>query len=146
MTKIVLIGQAPSRFGDPRQPLCMSIAKKLSMLIGMSYLEYFDTFDRMNVLDHWPGANEKGDKFPMREARVKAQEIVQSLVERKVIFVGRATALAFGFRTQFFEWVEFAGFTAAAIPHPSGVNYWWNEKHNVELASKFLRDALGRTA
>lgn len=31
----------------------------------------------------------------------------------------------------------------AVVPHPSGINRWWNDPANVEAARSFLREALG---
>lgn len=33
------------------------------------------------------------------------------------------------------------GETYAVLPHPSGVNRWWNEEENVARARDFLREA-----
>lgn len=36
--------------------------------------------------------------------------------------------------------VEVCNLRVAVVPHPSGVNRWWNEPANVEAAGRFLRE------
>lgn len=140
--KIIMIGQAPGQHGDPSSPLA---SKRLADLCGLSVWEFKDRFDRINLLATWPGKRGKGDEFSMTEARISAMEMVGSLSGRRVIFVGKQVARAFQFfGTDYFTWEEFGSMLVCLIPHPSGVNRFWNDPERVEQAQGFLRSLIAR--
>lgn len=106
-------------------------------------------FDRLNCLTYFPGSdpNQKGDRFPMKEARLAAQVHKQYLRGRRVILVGRKVAHAFGFPKEvmdFFEWgaCEEWGIRFSVIPHTSGCNLYWNDEENRERARKFFQEQI----
>lgn len=147
--KIILIGQAPGRRGDPAEPLK---SKRLAKLCGISMKKYLETFERINLIKEWPGKqkNGKGDAFPEKLAALNAAWLLPKLEARKVIFLGLNVARAFASpREDFFVWFELGGFfqktEAAIVPHPSGVNHFWNERANRLAAQRFLRKALKQT-
>lgn len=145
--KILLIGQAPGRDGDPSAPLLGGrVGRKLAALLGMSNVEYGRRFARINVLDSWPGRSGKGDRFPLREARVVAVAKLSTISGKRVLFVGFATASAFNFKHPPLRWEQFNGGKAAILPHPSGINRWYNNRKNVKKAVRFLRAMLDRSA
>lgn len=99
-------------------------------LTGLTLPQYARRFERQNLLSAFPGsAPIKGDLFPSAKARVAAERVVPSLVGRTVILVGRAVSQAFGLaELGFYEWADDPrGFRVAVIPHPSGINFHWNE-------------------
>lgn len=129
MTRIVLIGQAPNRRGRPDRPLIGGRSGEfLQSLAGMTLWQYARAFERRNLLAAFPGSAPHGDLFPAAEARTAAVEMAPSLAGRRVIFVGRAVAAAFGHeQAPFYAWAkDDRGFEFAVIPHPSGVNTHWN--------------------
>ena len=137
--KILLVGQAPGRNGDPATPLLYGgTGSKLTALFGMSERQYLERFDRINVLDFWPGKSGKGDKFPTREATRSAAIKSKQIIGRRVLFVGISPAAAFGFKPQPLRWRKFNGGIAAILPHPSGVNKWWNDPANRKTARRFM--------
>jgi len=62
-----------------------------------------------------------------------------------VVLVGAAVARAFGARVGELAWGHDPVLRAelALLPHPSGVNLWWNLPTNVERARAFLRKLSG---
>ena len=136
--KILLIGQAPGRRGDSTEPLQGRIGEKLTALFGLNEQQYLEQFDRMNVLDFWPGRSGKGDKFPIHDAKRMASNKSANLSGRRILFIGIATASAFGFEYAPLKWRKFNGGRAAILPHPSGVNRWWNDPGNRKRASRFM--------
>ena len=45
--------------------------------------------------------------------------------------VAHACAAAFGWRgTDYFTWRRFGDFDAVVVPHPSGINHWYNDPGN----------------
>lgn len=138
--KVLLIGQAPGRGGDPSRPLLGGrVGSKLISMLGISEREYVRRFDRINALNFWPGKNGKGDRFPMREARKIALRKLNVISGRRILFVGIAAANAFGFDHALLRWRRFNGGRAAILPHPSGVNRWWNDLINRQNARRFMR-------
>lgn len=128
--RIILIGQAPNRIGRPDRPLLGGRSGEfLRDLTGLSLLQYARSFERRNVLESFPGSVPSGDLFPRAEARDSATKMLGSLMGRRVIFVGRAVAIAFGVggcRNFDWQWHNI-GFNFAVIPHPSPRNTVWND-------------------
>lgn len=114
-------------------------------LTGLNLMQYCRRFERMNLLDRYPGsAGKKGDKFPMMEARLAAAEIRSRFEGRKVVFVGLAVAEAFdAISPKSFEWRMYApGFQGAPIPHTSPINSFWNDERNIARGREFFDQLL----
>lgn len=142
---LLIVGEAPSRLGDPAAPLEGKIGKKLARLFGLDTEDYLAVTERMNVLEEWPGKDEKGDAFPLEDARELADKKKHLLMGRRVLFLGRRVEKAFGVvKSTALDWSWNAELKAltAVLPHPSGVVRWWNEEENVKMAETFLRNAL----
>lgn len=144
MKKPLLIGQAPSRRGSPEEPLN---SKRLAALSGLERYQFLVMFERRNLLREWPGKNGKGDAFPMDEARRAAAQMEPDLAGRRVVFMGRGAADAFRLCAEYLDWREVfparsGAYLAAVMPHPSGVNTWWNSKKNTEAAERFMREMI----
>lgn len=142
--KPVLIGEAPARTTVGRPPFHGRSAARLARLAGVDDLR--DAFELANLLDRWPGPERgKGSAFPLALARESAAELAPRLRGRRAIFVGRRVATAFRVRLPYLTWraVVAAGVPtmAAVLPHPSGVNHFWNDPASVELARAFLAEA-----
>ena len=141
--RVALIGQAPARvmYGD--RPFSGRSGKKISELAGVRFEDLGDHFALFNLLPRWPGRQgDKGDAFPMREARQKASEMRTVRRYARVVFVGRKVAEAFRFKGEFCEWGPWENSWAMVMPHPSGVNLWYNDKRNVLRMRRILRRVL----
>lgn len=138
MNDLILIGQAPGRKTDGKGALSGRMGRILADLFGITAREYHE-IRRVNLLDRFPGKSGKGDVFPEREARTRASEMRKVLWNARVIFIGVGVAKAFGYEGKPCKWFRHEGFTAAYIPHPSGINRWWNDSENKALAKNFAR-------
>lgn len=88
------------------------------------------------MLDAFPGKEGRGDAFPMREARARVDSLVPKLAGNVVVLLGKRVAAAFGMkRPKYLERVKHRGLDVVVLPHPSGVNRWWNDARNVHRAS-----------
>lgn len=70
--------------------------------------------------------------------------MMEGLRKRNVLFLGKQVAKAFGVFEDFlveFEWNEGR---AVVLPHPSGINLWWNSEANRALASDLLKRWLAK--
>lgn len=96
----------------------------------------------MNLLPEWPGSSGKGSLFPLVEAAEAAASLERSpeLARSSVVLLcGKRVAAAFGEeRRGYFEPFARCGRVWAVVPHPSGVNMWWNEPENREEWRRFL--------
>ena len=136
----LIIGEAPARTGDPRRPLLGRTGSRLAALCGLALQDYARTFARVNVLERWPGKAGKGDAFDLPEARQRAALLRRRFVGgRLVVLLGRRTARAFGLDSAYLLPLRLSCATVVVLPHPSGINRWWNEPENVRRASRFLR-------
>lgn len=111
----------------------------MAALAGFSHEELDRHFVLMNVLRKWPGKAGKGDAFPKAQARAVACRL-EPLPDH-IVFVGQAVAGIFGFRGSPLRWQRWGRGRAAMLPHPSGVNRWYNDRRNRAAAARFLRRA-----
>jgi uracil-DNA glycosylase len=148
--RVMFVGQAPSKSTQKQQvPFSGRSGVRLAALLGTTLAELHEKYRFVNILDRWPGgadsSHPRGDRFPMCQARRQARKLMPSLVGSTVVLCGKNVRDAFGFTEDFFEvGACFCGkssaFCYATIPHPSGVNHWWNAPENVERAGEFLRE------
>jgi uracil-DNA glycosylase len=141
--KLIIVGQAPGRRGDPRQTLKGKVGRRLARTFGVSEEQYTLCTELHNVLECWPGKHGKGDRFPMAAAREAARNLKPTLEGNRVLLLGRAVAAAFGVRVGYLTWIHLGACLVAVLPHPSGINRWWNEPKNRRAAERFLRGLVG---
>lgn len=125
--KVVIIGQAPSRLSDPREPLSGRSGARLASLCGITLPEFLDRFERRNLLDAFPGRREgtEGDFYVgLREARRIAEGLLPGLRSRSTVVLGATNMAAFGITAPAFRFQDLAGCRLAWSPHPSGVSRW----------------------
>lgn len=156
--KTLLVGEAPGRGYEGQPAFSSASGQRLTKLLGQDVREVFYCWNLL--ADSQPLGN-KGTKFPTGEARQSAKRLLWALEtpaakgrEVRMLLAGSRVASAFKLRHwQLFEWSDMWTRSTlllnkgapwlheikyAVIPHPSGVNRWWNEPDNVERARKFL--------
>lgn len=142
--KILIIGQAPNSDPVPGRALEGRCEEFLAKLAGMTLEQFWRRFEAVNLLPSWPGhAGDKGDRFPMPEARAAAVAMKPSLAGRSVILLGHGVSGAFEHRLEHFTWGALLvapdrWARAASMPHPSGVNIQWNDFVVRAQAARFL--------
>lgn len=128
---VLVVGEAPGRRSGG---VLEGYERKLS---GLSSLR------RVNLVETYPGpAPSKGALFPAHEA-ARAAIRLDRRTDRGTSFVlvGRRVAAAFGFRRHeydMFDWFARGGRSFVVVPHPSGVNTWWNDPAHREIARRFM--------
>lgn len=153
-----LVGEAPAQGFDGRPAFSSSSGQRITQLIGMDVRSVFRC---VNLLDRWPGKSDrgKGSEFPLNDARLRALKYSRRLFMPgdELILAGGRVADAFRVRkaVEHFEWTDLCWGTdmkldlddaeqirLSTIPHPSGVNRFWNSPDNVQTARTFLVEAL----
>jgi uracil-DNA glycosylase len=145
--KIGLVGQAPSRRGDPRKPLAGPNGRKIARLAGISYDELI-ACRRKHLNGHYNGKRPKGDAFDHAKGNVNAADVLLDWRVERIVLLGKNVARCFGFRDlPFLAEISLYGRRFLIFPHPSRVNRWWNERRNEQrarqLLQRFLRGETG---
>lgn len=152
--KVLLVGQAPSRTSDPERPFSSAgrSGRRLIELSGLSEAEFFRRVVAVNVIKEWPGWSGpgRGDHFPV--APILPGFFNDLRGAERVILAGRGVAVRLlgrrALRLPYLAWEvselcwDGEHLPHAILPHPSGVNRWWNDPSNVGSARRFLRRAL----
>jgi hypothetical protein len=140
--KIGLVGQAPSRRGDPRKPLAGPNGRKIARLAGLSYDELI-ACRRKHLNPHYSGKRGKGDAFDRAKGYVNAADVLMDWRVERIVLLGKNVARCFGFRDlPFLAEISIYGRRFLIFPHPSGINRWWNERRNERRARQFLQRFL----
>jgi uracil-DNA glycosylase len=140
--KIGLVGQAPSRRGDPRKPLAGPNGQKIARLAGISYDELI-ACRRKHLNTHRSGQRAKGNAFDHAKGNVNAADVLLDWRVERIVLLGKDVARCFGFRDlPFLAEISVYGRRFLIFPHPSGANRWWNERHNERRARQLLQRFL----
>ena len=140
--KIGLVGQAPSRRGDPCKPLAGPNGQKIARLAGMSYDELI-ACRRKHLNTHHNGKRSKGDVFDRAKGNVNAADVLLDWRVERIVLLGKNVARCFGFRdVPFLAEIRIYGRRFLIFPHPSGINRWWNERRNERRARQLLQRFL----
>lgn len=145
---LLLVGQYPSKKEDPNAVLCGDIGRRIAALGGITDEWYLENTDRMNVFPEYPGKQGKGDAWDAKAAAERALEMELDLQGRRVLFVGKNVAAAFGYDDlPWLEWKKLDdGGMVAVIPHLSKIVLWWNDVENRKAAGKFLKEIFAKGA
>jgi uracil-DNA glycosylase len=144
---LCFVGQAPSRETEGKPPFVGKCGKFLAELLGTTQQQMLLDHDFVNVLDYYPGRGVGGDKFPRIEARNAAKHKLELIRGRIVILLGNNVARAFGAKSfEYGEWYmikdddgKVAVDRMSVIPHPSGINRYYNDPLNRAGVSQFLK-------
>jgi hypothetical protein len=135
--KIVFVGEAPSPTSDPAVPFSGRPIRWLAWLLKTTDDGLRARVEFRNLLDRYPGR-----RFPVHAGIGAASALLNDPAVSKAatwLLAGRMVARCFGRRDE--EMLD--GRTrAAVVPHPSGLNRWWNHLPNRERYRSFFRTIL----
>lgn len=144
--KILFVGQAPSKETEGKPAFVGKCGAILASLMGMTQEDMLTKHDFVNVLDYFPGKGINGDKFPLPQALVSAKAMMPSFKGRFVVLLGANVARAFSVsKFRYLEWYDWTveGLKVCSrvciVPHPSGVNRYYNDPRAREEVSRFLK-------
>ena len=163
-SKVLLLGESPAAGTEGRSetwlaPGSSPSADRLLKFTGYSADTYLDMFDRDNLLHYLPRRSGKGREFTYKIARRQVNRLFGEYwcPGQRIVMLGRRVASAFDWyrwdrvvgpisqsKLEYLKWyrIENRGMLiwAAVVPHPSGVNRWWNDANNRRRARKFFRE------
>lgn len=147
MGRPVLVGEAPAGSGHEPQPALEGRAgRTLARLIGVSYEEYLDGFERRNVFE----TPVEGRRWSRPSARLRGMQMASMFRHGdRVILLGRRVADAFGAgELPLYEMLSYQRvmtgetFWVGRVPHPSGLNRQLNDPRERDRAGRFLREVM----
>ena len=147
--KPLIVGEAPSKNEVTERPLEGRVGRRLADLCGLTLEEFLQHFERINLLHVRQDTREKGFEFDAEAARFEAEQMRNTRMlfaeGRVTLLLGKRVGAAFGCPTNYFErwWIMNA--EAYVLPHPSGINRWWNDHANEDKAARFMREIVRRT-
>lgn len=143
----LMIGEMPAPTSDPSRVFDGRSMRWMCYLVGLDEETFRSRVDAINLfpsrLSTWPG--------PARAAQA-ARELASRLKGRPrpslAVLVGRRVARALGHDRPFFGLggsVDLGAHHAVpcvSMPHPSGLNRWWNDQANRATGGAFLRELV----
>jgi uracil-DNA glycosylase len=140
--KIGLVGQAPSRSGDPSKPLAGPNGRKIARLAGMSHDELI-ACRRRHLNPRYSGKPGKKSAFDHAQGNMNAADVLMDWRVERIVLLGKNVARCFGFRDlPFLAEISVYGRRFLIFPHPSCINRWWNERRNEQRARQLLQRFL----
>lgn len=138
--KPIIMGQAPARIMRSHKAFDGLSGQRLIKFMGLpTIMHLHHLFDCRNLMDKYPGRANVGDMFPQHEASLAARLQARDLLGRVVVILGRGVAESFDLGwTPWLTWVCVRGAKVSVVPHPSGVNRWWNDETNLRNGRSFL--------
>jgi hypothetical protein len=143
MSRVIVIGETPGT-GMPKPK--QTAKGRFAALAGLTFGQVDEYVEWINVLRE-PPAN----GWPRSAAHDAARDLAPDLRGRDVLLLGQKVAEAFeltkGGRYPLLLWTKGVLHAVrcryALIPHPSGLNRWYNDPSNRSWAEDFVTDALG---
>lgn len=139
--KPLIIGEAPGKHGDATKPVEGRIGARLAACCGLTLDEFLNTFDRINLLDEQPQDAPKGMAFNVKAAGRRARELELTLGQLPLmLLLGKRVAAAFRMtNVEYFQAAFIGTVPTFVVPHPSGINRWYNKIENELQMIRFMR-------
>lgn len=142
MNHVIFVGQGPGKDAAPYCPLEGHNAVRLGRLLDISASDFILDFARINLNSEWIGKAGKGDVFDAAEGRRAAAVLLQGSWSHYVL-LGKNVAKCFDVKDEFLSTICHGRKHFFVLPHPSGINRWWNEPKNIASAEQELCRFLG---
>jgi uracil-DNA glycosylase len=142
MSRPIIVGEAPARDFDPLALPFSSpgTERNLERLLGKDWRHRYNV---MNMLQTEQPSSGKGSSFDMDSAKMAFSWMVNAGIfnDVKVLLCGQRVAEAFGLKgIDYFEVVQVPSAKAGMmIPHPTGINQWWNDGQTVAFYGSHVR-------
>lgn len=146
-TKTPTTAEAIAESYAARVAITGAVGRALAKLAGVEPLRFFACVRRENLNRRWNGKEGRGDVFLRDEARIRAAALLADPSIRQFVLLGDGVARAFNYRLDVrtdpdVRLDRLSGRTFLVLPHPSGINLWWNDEFHVLRARRALRAFL----
>jgi hypothetical protein len=112
----------------------------------MTFEDFLTHFERVNLLQVRQDTKEKGFEFDRAAAIIAGRILVERVKPGQIVLLlGKRVADAIGVVNDYFMPCVVNNVEFYVLPHPSGVNRWWNNPDNLKQACAFLRGVVERT-
>jgi len=141
--RLIFVGLAPGKKGlGPHGPLAGGVSgSRLAWLMGVSR-ENWLRYRRVNLCERWGGKQGKGDAHDPAEAKLNARRLQHLEEATHYVLLGRAVVKAFGLRIAPLQSSYVVSHDRVVsffhLPHPSGINHYWNDPAATEKAIRKL--------
>ncbi len=141
MRKPLIVGEAPSKNEVTERPIEGRIGRRLARCCGLTLEEFIERFDRVNLLHVRQDTKEKGFEFDRYAGIAAARTLFNAFYPgQRVLLLGHRVRDSFGVvNKEYFEEFYLGSAKAYVLPHPSGVNRWWNDVENEKRMYDFMQ-------
>lgn len=144
--KPLIIGEAPSKNAITDRPIEGRIGKRLASAAGLSYERFLDHFDRANLLSIRQDVVGTGFTFNILAAKVAASRLAEKFEPGQIVLLlGGRVSESFGLHSGYFEEHVVNEACVYILPHPSGINRWFNDPRNMAQMTTFMQSIVERT-
>lgn len=144
--KPLIVGEAPSKNEVTERPIEGRVGKRLAAVCGMPLADFLSHFERVNLLHVRQDTKEKGFEFDLAAGKKAAEKLRDSFKEDQiVILLGGRVAEAFRVHDHYFVETRVNFARLYIVPHPSGVNRWYNDRSNMDAMVAFMKSIVERT-
>lgn len=141
-SNLVFVGQAPSSDSDPHEPMSGRSGRKLAAMLGVSMYYFLTNANRFNLNHTFQGKEGKGDEFDEIVGARVAQTLMAVRHFNAFVLLGAKVARCFAFPWESLTTYEREGKSFFLLPHPSGINMWYNNAVNVANAERKLEEFI----
>jgi hypothetical protein len=135
--RVIFVGQSPSEDSDPNNPLMGRTGEKIADMLGVD-LSNFAKFTRVNLNPCFSGKSGKGDAFDQVVGEMIAHTLLGCHFTRYVL-LGSNVARCFALPWDGLVRYERGDKSFLLLPHPSGINQWYNSQANRSDAAKYIK-------
>jgi uracil-DNA glycosylase len=140
--KPLIVGEAPSKNEHVPRPISGRIGRRLAACAGMTLERFLASFDRVNLLEVRQDTKEKGFEFDVKAALASARMLRDMMFFKHrpaILLLGTRVARAFEVKANYFDEFTLCDAKAYMLPHPSGINRWWNDPDNDRKMHEFMQ-------
>lgn len=128
---------------DAHYALTGAVGVKLANMLGLERLEFLADYRRTNLNLMFPGKKGKGDAFDRVGGEAAAKQLMEDPTLERFVLLGSEVCKCFGVPYEHLMVWEFPRpgriLSFFCLPHPSGINLWYNDPKNRDQASRNLR-------
>lgn len=138
-SRLVIVGEAPTTRASIVDLTGMT-SRRLVGLSGLTREVFVQVAARINLVESPQPMIGGGRGFDRVAGRIRAAELTRRFTGRRLMLLGRRVSSSFGLDGEYLSWELVRPWATlfCVVPHPSGMNRWWNTPENRFRAGVFL--------